>query len=52
MTTNEKLIYLMESIRIIANAIDNEFPDEALWEIRRMCAMIDYWEQNNASVAQ
>ena len=44
MTTNEKLIYLMESIRIMAQAIDNEAPDLALRKIRILVEQMDEWD--------
>lgn len=46
MTTNEKLIYLMESIRIMDQAIDNEAPDLALWELRRVIAKMEEWDED------
>ena len=44
MTTNEKLIYLMESIRIMAQAIDNEAPDLALRKIRILVEQMEEWD--------
>ena len=46
MTTEEKLGYLMESIRIMAQAIDNEAPDMMLWELRRVIAKMEEWDEN------
>ena len=45
MTTNEKLIYLMESIRIMAQAIDNEAPDLALRKIRILVEQMEEWDE-------
>ena len=44
MTDKEKLDYLIEAMRTISQAIDNETPDMALWEIRRAVKMIEEWE--------
>ena len=41
---DERFEYLKESIRSMANAIDNETPDLALWEIRRVVAAIEAWD--------
>ena len=46
MTTEEKLGYLMESIRTMAQAIDNEAPDMMLWELRRVIAAMEEWDEN------
>ena len=46
MTDKEKLNYLIEAMRHIARAIDNETPDMALWEIRRAVKMIEEWEDD------
>lgn len=46
MTDKEKLDYLIGAMRNIAQAIDNETPDMALWEIRRAVKMIEEWEDD------
>jgi hypothetical protein len=43
MTTEEKLEYLIEKIRIMNNAVNNGTPDFALLEIERVCQMLDGW---------
>ena len=48
MTDKEKLDYLIEAMRHIAQAIDNETPDMALWEIRRAVKMIEEWDGDGA----
>ena len=48
MTDKEKLDYLIGAMRHIAQAIDNETPDMALWEIRRAVKMIEEWDGNGA----
>ncbi|MCE5180576.1 MAG: hypothetical protein LLG15_02120 [Betaproteobacteria bacterium] len=48
MTDKEKLDYLIEAMRDIAQAIDNEKPDVALWEIRRAVNTIEEWDGNGA----
>ena len=48
MTDKEKLDYLIEAMRHIAQAIDNETPDMALWEIRRAVKMIEELDGNRA----
>lgn len=45
MTSEEKLCYLMESIRTMAQAIDNEAPDMMLWELRRVIAKMEEWDE-------
>lgn len=45
MTTEEKLGYLMESIRTMANAIDNEAPDLALRKIRILVEQMEEWDE-------
>ena len=47
MTDQEKLQRLIESIKTITNTIDNCSPDMALWEIRRVAAMIEDWESDS-----
>lgn len=42
----ERLDYLIEKVRIMAEAIDNEAPDMALWEIRRVVKVIDSWKED------
>lgn len=46
MTTEEKLGYLIESIRTMAQAIDNEAPDMMLWELRRVIAAMEGWDED------
>lgn len=46
MTDKEKLDYLIEAMRNVAQAIDNETPDMALWEIWRAVKMIEGWEDD------
>ena len=46
MTPEEKLGYLMESVRTMAQAIDNETPDLALWELRRVIAKMEEWDED------
>ena len=46
MTDKEKLDYLIGAMRNISQAIDNETPDMALWEIRRAVKMIEEWEDD------
>ena len=41
---DEQLGYLKQSIRNMANAIDNETPDLALWEIRRVVQAMEEWD--------
>ena len=48
MTDKEKLDYLIEAMRTISQAIDNETPDMALWEIRRAVKTIEEWDGNGA----
>jgi hypothetical protein len=43
MTIEEKLEYLIEKIRVMNNAVNNETPDFALLEIERVCQMLDGW---------
>ena len=45
MTTEEKLGYLIASIRAMANAVDNEAPDMMLWELRRVIAKMEEWSE-------
>lgn len=45
---DEQLGYLKQSIRNITNAIDNETPDLALWEIRRVVATMEEWGKADA----
>ena len=51
MTDKEKLDYLIEAMRNVAQAIDNETPDMALWEIRRAMKTIEEWDGNGADIA-
>lgn len=48
MTTEQKLEYLIAAVKAMANAVDNETPDMALWEIRRAVKMIEEWDGNRA----
>lgn len=43
---DERLEYLKQSIRTMANAIDNEAPDLALREIRRVVQAMEGWDEN------
>ena len=45
MTPEEKLGYLMESIRTMAQAIDNKTPDMMLWELRRVITKMEEWSE-------
>lgn len=47
MTDAEKLAYLIEKIRVVNQAIDNEMPDKALLELRRTQQMIEGWQDEN-----
>jgi hypothetical protein len=38
-----RLAYLVEKIRVVNQAIDNEMPSEALLELRRTQQMIEGW---------
>lgn len=38
-----RLSYLVEKIHIMNNAIDNEMPDEALLELRRVSQTVEGW---------
>lgn len=42
---DEQLGYLKQSIRSMANAIDNEAPDLALLEIRRVVQAMEEWDE-------
>ena len=42
---DERLEYLKSSIRTMANAIDNEAPDLALREIRRVVQVMEGWDE-------
>lgn len=44
MSDQEKITYLVETLRNIARAIDNEAPDLALWEIRRAVKQLEEWD--------
>ena len=46
MTDAEKLAYLIEKIRVVNQAIDNEMPSEALLELRRTQQMIEGWKDD------
>lgn len=39
-----RLAYLIEKIRVVSQAIDNEMPDEALLELRRTQQAIEGWK--------
>lgn len=41
---DKRLEYLKTAIRTMANAIDNEAPDLALREIRRVVQMMEEWD--------
>lgn len=44
MSDTEKLQYLINTLKSINNSIDNQSPDLALWEIRRIISTIESWE--------
>lgn len=41
---DEQFEYLKQSIRTMAQAIDNETPDMMLWELRRVVAAMEAWD--------
>ena len=41
----DRYMYLIDHVQSAVNAIDNELPDEALWELRRLSAAIDEWQK-------
>lgn len=45
MTTEEKLTYLIDKIRTMNNAVNNEAPDLAILELDRIMQTIDGWER-------
>ena len=45
MTNEEKIEFLIETIKTISNAIDSGAPSMALWELRRAMPVIESWEQ-------
>lgn len=44
MSDTEKLKLLIDTIKTISNAVNNESPDMALWEINRIMPIIESWE--------
>jgi hypothetical protein len=45
LTDKEKIDYLIEALKTVSNAIDNEAPSMALWEVRRVMQTIDSWNE-------
>ncbi len=45
MTDEQKLDYLISAVTAMGNAINNEAPAMALWEIRLAVQMIEAWER-------
>jgi len=43
MTTEEKLEYLVEKIRVMNNAVNNGYPDEMYQELLKVTQMLDGW---------
>ena len=46
MTDSEKMSYLIEKIKTMANAVDNQTPSMLLWELRRVTEQIECWEKS------
>jgi hypothetical protein len=44
MTTEEKMEYLIEKIRVMNQAVDNAMPSEMLLELRRTQQTIEGWD--------
>lgn len=44
MNDAEKLNLLIETIKTMSNAVNNESPDMVLWEMNRIMQIIENWE--------
>lgn len=48
MTNEQKLDYLIDAVKAMGNAINNEAPAMALWEIRLAVQAIEEWDGDGA----
>lgn len=47
MSDKEKIQYLVDALKTVSNAIDNQAPSMALWEIRRVIQTVESWDDES-----